>query len=337
MALWIEEKYIMIIGHSLPYFKKQSNSTFTFRCPYCNDSKRRANKTRGYFFLYNKHYWFKCHNCNESKSLGDFINDKFPAYFKEFQLDKLREKEPHKFVYKPKKSLFLDSSKKTEKLSILSIAELPESHDAVKYCKNRMLPKEAFDHLYFTDRWTDFIKHNGWTYSFKEDNYPRLVLPWFSRSGAMLGAQVRRIDVSGKEGRYVTLKSKLEHEEPKIYGLDRLNLNAPVYMVEGPLDSWFVPNCVAAMGADLLKCKSECLPDYDVTYIFDNEPRNENVAAEINKAVMKNFPVVIWPSDIKEKDINDMVKSGIDVLDIIKKNTFSGLKAQLEFMRYRKC
>ena len=35
------------------------------------------------------------------------------------------------------------------------------------------------------------------------------------------------------------------------------------------------------------------------------------------------------PSSIEEKDINDMVLAGHDVMDVLKCNTFSGLEAKL--------
>jgi hypothetical protein len=46
--------------------------------------------------------------------------------------------------------------------------------------------------------------------------------------------------------------------------------------------------------------------------------------------------VVIWPSTIKEKDINDMVLSGLNVQDVIKSNTYSGLEAKLKFTTWKK-
>ena len=37
----------------------------------------------------------------------------------------------------------------------------------------------------------------------------------------------------------------LDDDAPKVYGLDRVNENKKIYVVEGPLDSLFVENCVA--------------------------------------------------------------------------------------------
>ena len=71
----------------------------------------------------------------------------------------------------------------------------------------------------------------------------------------------------------------------------------------------------------------------------DNEPRNFEVVKQIEKYINENFQVVIWPSDIKQKDINDMILSGKterDIKDIIAQNTFSGLLARTKFIEWKK-
>ena len=44
----------------------------------------------------------------------------------------------------------------------------------------------------------------------------------------------------------------------------------------------------------------------------------------------------MWPSNIKEKDINEMFLSGLAVQDIINQNTFSGLELKLKFNQWKK-
>ena len=62
---------------------------------------------------------------------------------------------------------------------------------------------------------------------------------------------------------------------------------------------------------------------------FDNEPRNREIVERINKAINRGDKVVIWPNNIVQKDINDMVLSGHHVQDIVESNTFQGLQAKL--------
>jgi hypothetical protein len=70
--------------------------------------------------------------------------------------------------------------------------------------------------------------------------------------------------------------------------------------------------------------------------VFDNEPRNAEIVKIIGKAVESDFRMVIWPSSIKEKDINQMVISGIAVQDIINQNTFDGLELKLKYTQWKK-
>ena len=42
------------------------------------------------------------------------------------------------------------------------------------------------------------------------------------------------------------------------------------------------------------------------------------------------------PNHIKQKDINDMVLSNIDVMSVLKSNTYSGLKAKVKFNNWKK-
>jgi hypothetical protein len=53
----------------------------------------------------------------------------------------------------------------------------------------------------------------------------------------------------------------------------------------------------------------------------------------------KQQRLVIWPEDIKEKDINDIVVSGVDtekLTSIIESRIFSGLQAKLELNKWKK-
>jgi hypothetical protein len=71
-------------------------------------------------------------------------------------------------------------------------------------------------------------------------------------------------------------------------------------------------------------------------WIYDNEPRNAEIHSRISKVIDRGERVVIWPSTIKEKDINDMILSGLDVQSVIELNTYSGLEAKLKFTTWKK-
>jgi hypothetical protein len=109
--------------------------------------------------------------------------------------------------------------------------------------------------------------------------------------------------------------------------------NKSVYITEGPFDSTFISNSIALCGSD---------GDVDKwgisnpVWIYDNEPRNREILSRISRVIEMGQKVVIWPSTIKEKDINDMVLSGLDVQSVIESNTYSGLEAKLKFTTWKK-
>ena len=70
--------------------------------------------------------------------------------------------------------------------------------------------------------------------------------------------------------------------------------------------------------------------------VYDNEPRNREIVRRIEDTIDRGAKVVIWPSNIPEKDINDMVLAGHDVQSVVESNVYSGLKAQLQFNTWKR-
>ena len=93
---------------------------------------------------------------------------------------------------------------------------------------------------------------------------------------------------------------------------------------------------MAAAGADLtLRVEPS-----NVTYIFDNEPRNKEIIKRMYDVIEKDYNIVIWPNELQLKDVNDMVVSGMSkakVQTIISTNTFSKLEALTKLSYYKKC
>ena len=125
----------------------------------------------------------------------------------------------------------------------------------------------------------------------------------------------------------------LDQTKPKIFGLDKIDETKTVYITEGPFDSTFLCNSIAMCGADV---HYDNRGNNNAVYVYDNEPRNREILARIDKTIQQGNKVVIWPSDIKQKDINDMVLSGLDVESVIESNIYSGLEAKLKFTNWKK-
>ena len=170
------------------------------------------------------------------------------------------------------------------------------------------------------------------TFPHTKGEHPRLIIPFYGVDGKPFAFQGRAF---GKEQpKYLTIK--FDENKQKVFGLDKINLQEHIYIVEGPIDSMFINNCLAAGGADL----TLRVPSEQVTYIFDNEPRNKEIIKRMQKVIDDGYNVVIWPNDLQLKDVNDLIISGLtksEVANIISTNTYSKLSALTQLNNYKKC
>jgi hypothetical protein len=179
-------------------------------------------------------------------------------------------------------------------------------------------------------------KFNEWTNSMipnklnADKDESRLVIPLLSETKEMFAYQGRAL--SETKIRYITIV--LDESKPKIYGLDTVNYGKTFYVLEGPLDSLFLDNAIAMAGSDTGEKFNN-----NAVFVFDNEPRNKDIVRKVEKAIEKNFSVVIWPESLIFKDINDMVMGGMtqhDVMSMIGANTYTHLQAKLKFTQWKK-
>ena len=156
----------------------------------------------------------------------------------------------------------------------------------------------------------------------------RIVIPLI-RNNTLIGVQGRAL--SSNPIKYLTIM--LDDDAPKVYGLDTIDKRLPVYVVEGPFDSTFINNSVALCGSD---GEIRDLERSDKVFVYDNEPRNKEIVSRIERCIERGERVVIWPTTIREKDINDMVLSGHNVQEIVESNVYTGLQAKLKFTTWKK-
>ena len=332
MSSYIDLKFINDLSGRLSQFKKKTDYLFNFRCPHCGDSQKSKTKARAYLYRVKNDMFFKCHNCGQGQNLANFIKFVDPKLYESYLLERYKKSAPAtpkpKFDFKPTK--FTDQTPIDD---LKSIKDLPEDHPARLYCDNRKIPEKYFDKLFLSDKFMTLVnevKPN--TYKITKD-HPRLIIPFYDTTGKIFAFQGRAF---GKEQpKYLTIK--LDENKQKVYGLDKVNFQQPIYITEGPIDSLFIDNCLAAGGADLfLKNK---IPNENITYIFDNEPRNKEIVKRMYKVIEQDFNVVIWPEDLQLKDVNDMIMSGLtkfELQDIISNNTYSKLSALTKLNYWKK-
>jgi len=217
---------------------------------------------------------------------------------------------------------------------IKKISQLDTDHHASKYDIKRKIPNEYHHKLFYAPKFFAFVNR------FIPDKYqnidkdePRLIIPFVDSDMKLLGFQGRAFGKSNL--RYIT--TILNENAPKIYGLDNLDWSYPISIVEGPIDSMFIHNCIAMAGADMKNI--EMFEGKKCVFIYDNEPRNIDIVKRIGRIIELGHSVVIWPENIKEKDINDMIlanREPEEIQAIISNNTFSGLSAMVKLSEWRK-
>ena len=115
--------------------------------------------------------------------------------------------------------------------------------------------------------------------------------------------------------------------------MDKVRTDSPVYVTEGPFDSTFIRNSIAMCGAD---ADVGSWGISDPVWVYDNEPRNSEIVSRVERTIDRGEKVVIWPSNVREKDINDMVLAGHHPQRLVESNTYSGLTAKVQFNTWKK-
>ena len=319
----VDSKYIGLVSSRLQKFKKVKNNLYNFRCPICGDSQKNKNKTRGYLYQVKNNTNFKCHNCGASMSFNNFIKTLDGTLHKQYTMEKFKEGHTGKnFVVEAPK---LEFKKPVFKKSI----DLPKASTnpvAKEYLERRKLNPDKF---YYADRFKWWSNTQKQTFDTIGRDEPRIIIPLYDEDKNMIGFQGRALDKS--PNKYITIM--IQEEAPKIYGLETIDRKLPIYVVEGPFDSTFISNSVALCGSD---GDLGYLEGSDTILVYDNEPRNREIVKRIERCIEGGQRVVIWPSNILEKDINDMVLAGHNVMDVLKLNTYSGLQAKIKFNNWKK-
>ena len=320
----------MLLSSQLQRFKKTGDFLYNFRCPYCGDSQKSQTKARGFMFRKENTMIYKCHNCGVGTTVGKLIEYLDSKTYKDYIMERYKKgaksnnPEPE---FKFNAPVF---KKKSILKGLQSISELSQDHPARKIVDKRKLPNESLRDIYFCEsfyKFTNTLIPNK--FPSLDGDHPRLLIPFRDEQGEIFAYQGRAF--GSETPKYITIK--LDEDADKIFGLDRVDKSKPILVVEGPLDSLFLDNCIAMAGADFNNFEG------DLIIIFDNEPRNKEICKQIEKAISQGRKIVIWPDTVKEKDINDMILAGYTkehIQQIITESTFQAASASLRFAEWRK-
>ena len=318
----IDSKFIGLLSSRLQKFKRVKSNLYNFRCPICGDSKKNKSKTRGYLYAVKANTNFKCHNCGASMSLNNFIKEIDSTLHKQYTMEKFKSGHTGRNFVNEEPVFKFEAPKFKTKIKLPKASEHPRP---AGYLTARKLDPENFYYAKHFKEFANSIKHTFDDTRYEEE---RIIIPLYYKKN-LIGFQGRSIDPNPIK--YITVM--INDESPKIYGLDNIRTDAPVYVTEGPFDSTFVRNAIAMCGADADVSRWGIS---NPVWIYDNEPRNREITNRISKTIDSGQSVVIWPESIDDKDINDMVMNGLDVQSVIESNTYSGLEAKLKFTTWKK-
>jgi len=319
----VDSKYIGLVSSRLQKFKRVKADLYNFRCPICGDSQKHKNKARGYFYQVKTNTNFKCHNCGASLSFNNFLKQIDPTLHKQYSMEKFKDGFTGKNFSAEEPKLEFKKPVFKKKLGLPKASEIPF---AKNYLEKRKVDSTQF---YYAAKFKEWVNTKKQTFDYIKKDESRIIIPMYDTERNLIGFQGRSLIPNSVK--YITVM--LNEEAPKVYGLDKIDKGKTIYVVEGPFDSTFVENSIAMCGSD---SSLACLEGSSIVYVYDNEPRNKEIVGRIDKCISRGERVIIWPTIIGDKDINDMVLSGHDIMSVLKSNTYSGLEAQIKFNNWKK-
>jgi len=280
-------------------------------------------------FKIKNNFTYKCHNCGVGRSLANFLKDHDVNLYDQYIMEKFKEGSTGKGTATPNpkfnfsKPKFVKTNTDLEKISDLNI-----THPARIYLEKRGI--KDLDYFYYCPKFKEWTNKQKKTFDTLRQDSDRIIIPFKDKQGNLFGYQGRSLAPKAKI-RYITIM--LDEEQPKIFGLDRINTDKPIYITEGPFDATFIKNSVAMAGSDI-DIRSLGWSDY--IWVFDNEPRNREIVTKISKCIGRGEQVVIFPHTISQKDVNDMVLGGQNIKIILESNTYKNLQAELKFTNWKR-
>ena len=318
----VDSKFINLISPKLQKFKRVKSDLYNFRCPICGDSKKNKSKMRGYLYAMKADVNFKCHNCGASMTFSSFIKHLDPVIHKQYVFERFKQGTTGRATVVEEPKFHFETPTFKTKIKLPKASENPSADG---YLTARKLDSTQF---YYAEGFKKFVNTLKQTFEDTKYDEERIIIPLYYEKN-LIGLQGRSLGPS--KVKYITVM--LNDDAPKIYGLDNIRKDAPVYITEGPFDSTFIRNSIAMCGAD---ANVDRWGISNPVWIYDNEPRNIEIVRRIGNTIDSGDSVVIWPNSIDDKDINDMVMSGLDVQSVIESNTYSGLEAKLKFNTWKK-
>lgn len=301
----------LIHGNNKGYHKSDDYSA---KCDICGDSQFSKSKKR--LHLYTKSTYdedsIACFNCGFKGNMFSYIRKFHPEFYDAYKAER---------GFSSLKSLQNDIQviKRVEKLNTLYTFDPPKQFQlnnpkALDYLSKR---KVNLSEVYYCD---DIVTLGDKQVSLKD----YIIIPlkennkWYGFYSRCLSSKVFYTYIPEQNTGY------------KLWNWFNISKKSTVYIFEAIFNalSTNLSNSIACMGSDIPDDKLKELND--AVFVFDNDSTGNSKALKYAKLGHKVF---LYPKDIQEKDINDLLKGGWtkdDLTEMIKSNTYQGFEAVIK-------
>lgn len=320
---------IDVIYRNCKRITHKNHNVYNYECPICNEGTSSGKRRRGYYFV-NENYFY-CQNCQRSWSNVDWVmtveNISFKELIKEANehdntFNEIINKQTIIPVKKNQHSLPYDSINLSDPVQLQYYKDQKEVQDCLKYIKSRRLNSAINRPKTFYISLADKIHKN------------RLVIPFYDMSGKIVYYQSRAL--YEKDANIAKYFSKKDADK-SLYGIGNISASLEyIFIFEGPIDSMFCQNAVAACGLSLTTIQEEQLDKYRLfkkIWVLDNQLENNDVCLKYKELIDKGENVFFWPKEFKKyKDINEVcIATQKDYIPpkFFINNSFTGMAAKL--------
>lgn len=285
-----------------------------FAAPCCGDSLKDNSKKRGNIILTGPFQMtYKCHNCGASMSLYSF----FKRYNQTLSLSAIDYFVSHKQDASSYSTTNSDSSSNyLYDTNLINQYAIPREEFKQKFnLEETNIPNAAY--FYLINR-----KQYDFTKFLYQSKYKLLFLLNLTKEGNIVGVQVAHLDKKYKGPKYKTYKlskiySDLLKEDKEVpteidflsmlFNIFSIDYSKPVTIVEGPMDSFLLKNCIATCGAG--KNVSLML---EMRYLFDDDVTGRKHALE---KLDEGYSVFMW--DKLKQDLELPHRDKWDINDLM--------------------
>jgi hypothetical protein len=138
--------------------------------------------------------------------------------------------------------------------------------------------------------------------------------------------------------RYVTICTG-NTEAHKVWGLEFVDWDLPVYITEGPIDAMSMDNMISIAGAANNRTIKwiQTQAKAEIIFCYDNDySSNKDIMKQIVKRINEGFGVLIYDDRFKWKDFNAALTGGLSKDNLNKyivERSFFDLQAKLNLSR----